>query len=55
MLLEVKDHDLYFLQDNKLLDDVIMATEEYLRELNEVLPITKKESLSKLSIVLLET
>jgi transcriptional regulator with XRE-family HTH domain len=47
MLLEVKDHDLYFLQDNKLLDDVIMATEEYLRGINEVVPITKKREIIK--------
>jgi transcriptional regulator with XRE-family HTH domain len=47
MLLEVKDHDLYFLQDNKLLDDVIMAIEEYLREINRVLPISKKRELIK--------
>ncbi len=47
MVLDVKDSSLYFLQDNTLLDNVIMATEDYLREINEVLPIAKKRELVK--------
>jgi transcriptional regulator with XRE-family HTH domain len=47
MHLEVNDSSLYFLQNNELLDNVIMAIDEYLLEIREVLPIAKKRELIK--------